>query len=48
MKHLLYPKLTSSQRNLQTPKLEGVGTDDNRPSTDKLHDFVKKKKNCDM
>ena len=24
-------------------KLDGVGPDDNRPSTDKLHHFVKKK-----
>ena len=33
-------------------KLDGVGPVDNRPSTDKLHHFVKKKKNkkmtCDM
>ena len=30
-------------------KLDGVGPDDNRPSTDWLHQFVKKKKNitCD-
>ena len=26
-------------------KLDGVGPVDNRPSTDKLHQFVKKKKN---
>ena len=26
------------------PKLDGVGHVDNRPSTDKLHHFVKKKK----
>ena len=31
-------------------KLDGVGPVDNRPSTDKVHHFVwkKKKKNCDM
>ena len=29
-------------------KLDGVGPVDNTPSTDKLHHFVKKKKNCDM
>ena len=28
-------------------KLDGVGPDDNRPFTDKLHHFVKKKKKCD-
>ena len=30
-------------------KLDGVGSVDNRPFTDKLHHFVKKKKKkCDM
>jgi hypothetical protein len=30
-------------------KLDGVGPVDNRPSTDKLHHFVQKKKvTCDM
>ena len=29
-------------------KLDGVGPVDNKPSTDKLHHFVKKKKKCDM
>ena len=29
-------------------KLDGVGPVDNRPSTDKLHHFVKKKMTCDM
>ena len=29
-------------------KLDGVGPVDNRPSTDKLQHFVKKKRTCDM
>ena len=29
-------------------KLDGVGPIDNTPSTNKLHHFVQKKKNCDM
>ena len=29
-------------------KIDGVGSVDNRPSTDKLHRFVKKKMPCDM
>ena len=29
-------------------KLDGVGPVDNRPSTDELHNFVKKKVTCDM
>ena len=29
-------------------KLDGEGPVDNRPSTDKLHHFVKKTKKCDM
>ena len=36
---------------MYTQKLDGVGSVDNRPSTDKLHHFVKKKKKrkkCDM
>ena len=28
-------------------KLDGVGPVDNRPSTNKLHHFVRKKKTCD-
>ena len=29
-------------------KVDGVGPVDNKPSTDKPYNFIKKKKHCDM
>ena len=36
--------LNMNKKMLLTKKLDGVGPVDNRPSTEKLHQFVKKRK----
>ena len=39
-------KQTNIELQLDHYKLDGVGPVDNKPSTDKLHHFVEKKKCC--
>ena len=50
--HFVVSKTVWAVRRRFGKKLDGVGSVDNRPSTDKLHQFVqkkfKKKNTCDM